>query len=259
MVIRCPMSQLGWLEACCRRRGGQPLHRPVAERPARGGDDDAARPPRCPRPPGPGRSPNVRCPRAGSWRRVARAVGHQQRPGRDEAFLVGQRQRAALRRSAASPGTSPAAPTMADIVQSAGRAAASAMRVRPGGRLGRRCPPARSLSVGQQSSDRQSPPARRRSARGHLGQPRDVAAAGQRDDLVTRRPRPRGSIRSTRVLADRAGRAEDRDAAHRSALDHRQRRTTSADAAAAQRSAPEQRVEAVEQHRHGRGSGWSCP
>jgi hypothetical protein len=112
--------------------------------------------------------------------RRARARSEHQRAGADQAFLVGQRQRRALPQRR-SPGASPAAPTMADITQSAGRPAASTRaRARPRPRS--RCRQRRA-QIGSRSGWR-SPRSRRAASMRILGQPRDVAAPGQRHHLV---------------------------------------------------------------------------
>ena len=65
----------------------------------------------------------------------ARAPSSHQRAGGDQRLLVGQRDRAARRRAPPSPARSPAQPTIAAIVQSAPRAAASTTASAPRRRL----------------------------------------------------------------------------------------------------------------------------
>ena len=209
-MILAPIDQLGWATACAgRRRRASARRGSVAERPAAGGQD---------------RSCDVVRAIAGKALedRIMLAIDRQQivaplprgrvdhqRAGGDQRFLVGERDGAApprprpspapARRSRRSPPSpsrrSPAAASIERLAPAAASAAAAGQRV------------ARARPAG---SRRRSPPAWRRSAG-----PRRPAPSTSRARRSARRPRTgRGlrSIRSSVERADRAGRAEDRDA-----------------------------------------------
>ena len=111
-------------------------------------------------------------------------------------------------RASSSPGARPAAPTIADIPQSTGSAAAahsasgpaSARTPLPASASAERRAPA---GVGRHRDPRAEPPRL-------LGEQRDVGAAGQRHDLVALAAALRLDERH-RVLPDRPGRSEDGD------------------------------------------------
>ena len=115
----------------------------------------------------------------------------------------------APRSTAASVGRKPAAPVIAAITQSAGRCAASTSALLAGRRLDARCRPARP-SV----RDRRPGPRPRRSARRARARAPQAPAAlllrGHRLDAIARRAR---AEQVDGAGADRAGRAEKRDAA----------------------------------------------
>ena len=144
--ILAPMLQFGWATACSGVIAAISASERSAERPARGGQDQAARP----------LSALLAVEHLedrvvlGIDRQqhgaAARDLGHQQRAGADQASPCWRAPTIAPRRTAASVGARPAAPTIAAITQSAGRAAASTTRLAARRRPRCRCRPERSLA-----------------------------------------------------------------------------------------------------------------
>ena len=133
----------------------------------------------------------------------------QQLAGADHALLVGERQHPAVLAPACSPGASPAAPTIADIAQSTGSDAAASSASGPA-----------AAAMPLPASAVSSSASRSASAVTATRAPEPPRLLGEQRDVARRRsaPRPRrpsappwSSISDDRVLADRAGRAEDAD------------------------------------------------
>jgi hypothetical protein len=120
---------VGMRARVCHRRLWQRLQRPVAQAAARGGDDDPLDRASISSPTRPGRSRNARCRPAGS-RAVGRASAIRSGPAVTRLSLLASASVVPWR-SALNPGASPAAPTMADMIQSAGRSAASISAASP--------------------------------------------------------------------------------------------------------------------------------
>ena len=207
MVIFWPMDQFGCFSACCERRlldiGGAQV---------RNGPPEAVMMTRT--------VPRA-CPTPSAWNSAlcSESTGRMQAPAfaaRCMKKSPAQTRHSLLasatvapRSTAASAGFSPAAPLTAAITQSAGRAAASMTALSPAAafdaRAGQRV---LELAEARGIGDRRKA---RAELAGELRQRLDIAVRGQRLDAVAL---ARAAQQIDRAVADRAGRAQHRHAAH---------------------------------------------
>ena len=107
IVTLLPIRQVGWFERIVERGVLASARAGVAERPAAGGEDDALDFARAARSASPGRPPSARNRPAGSCTSRRFRLGHEQRAGDDERFLVRQRERLARLRPRRTPRANP--------------------------------------------------------------------------------------------------------------------------------------------------------
>ena len=185
---------------------------------------------------------------------VRGAGAAQQVAGADQALLVGERQDAAVPGEPRGSGARPAAPTIADIAQSTGSAAAASSASGPAA-ASMPLPASAAASSASRSASAVTATARLQRA-GLLGEERDVAGTGERDDLEgLGAALPRRSA-TTVLLPDRAGRAEDADPAPHHQLPTRRCRGCRRSRRTRRRPSPRR---AGPSPRRGRGSAGSRP